>query len=155
MTTPSHLFNGDAASEVRIVRGYRTGLIGQVVAMHAETYDRWASFGRTFEAKVATELAEFIGRLDRPVNAIWHAEHEGSIVGNIAIDGEDLGDGRAHLRWFIVSPTYQGAGLGKALLDSALAFVDQAPFDATKLWTLKGLEAARLIYDERRLRSRS
>lgn len=122
---------------ISIGEGYRPGLIGQVVALHAATYSQWAGFGSTFEARVASELADFITRLDRPANGIWHAAEGDRILGSIAIDGEDLsdsedrgggegpGDRRAHLRWFIMAPSSRGSGLGKQLLDHALAFVDK------------------------------
>lgn len=130
-----------------IVEGYRPGLIGQVVSLHAETYSRWAGFGSAFESKVAMELGEFVTRLDRPANAIWHVAQNDRILGNIAIDGEDLGDGRAHLRWFIVDPACRGAGLGRRLLDRAMEFADRRQAAETRLWTLKGLEAARALYE--------
>lgn len=146
----------DRAS-MSIVEGYRPGLIGQVVALHATTYSQWAGFGRIFEAKVASEFAGFVTRLDRPANGIWHAADGDRILGSIAIDGEDLADGegpsgegpsgeRAHLRWFIVDPSSRGTGLGRRLLDQALAFVDERHFTETHLWTLKGLEAAKSLY---------
>ncbi len=50
--------------------------------------------------------------LDRPRNAIWSALRDGEIVGSVAIDGEDLGGGLAHLRWFIVEDGLQGAASG-------------------------------------------
>lgn len=133
--------------DIVIMEGYRPGLIGEIVTLHALTYSRWAGFGATFESKVASGLAAFIDRLDHLDNAIWHAIDNDRIVGSIAIDGEDLGDGRAHLRWFIVAPSCRGSGLGKALLARALDFVDQRSFKETHLWTLKGLDAARALYE--------
>ena len=135
------------ATPVPIVQGYRPGLIGQIVTLHAETYSRWAGFGSAFECKVASELADFASRLDRPCNALWHARDRDHIHGSIAIDGEDLGERCAHLRWFIVDPATRGAGVGRRLLNAALDFVDQQAFRETKLWTLKGLEAARSLYE--------
>ncbi len=130
-----------------VVRGYRPGLIGKIVALHAETYSRWAGFGSAFECKVASELAGFIAELSGEESAIWHATLEDRLVGSIVIDGLDLGEGRAHLRWFIVDPSCRGTGLGKQLLRSALDFVDERHFTETHLWTLKGLEAARALYE--------
>lgn len=132
---------------IQIIEGYHPGLVGRIVALHAETYSRWAGFGSAFECKVARELADFVMRLDRPMNAMWYAASGDSTIGSIAIDGEDLGNGRAHLRWFIVDPASRGAGLGHRLLSSALDFVDREGFQETQLWTLKGLEAARALYE--------
>ena len=43
--------------------------------------NRHYGFGSSFEAKVATELAQFIGRLDSPQNSIWRALRGDEIVG--------------------------------------------------------------------------
>ncbi len=86
---------------------------------------------------------------DNPKNAIWTAIQDGQIIGSIAIDGEDMGSGKAHLRWFIVDDSARGSGVGKQLLDTALAFVDAQRFTETHLWTFSGLEAARHLYESR------
>lgn len=132
-----------------VIEGYRPGLVGQIVTLHADIYGRWAGFGHAFECKVATELADFVGRLDRPVNNIWHVAQDDRVIGSIAIDGEDLGDRCAHLRWFIVDPACHGSGQGKRLLQHALAFIDRQDFSETRLWTLKGLDAARTLYERK------
>lgn len=118
-----------------------------MVGLHAETYSRWAGFGSAFERKVATELADFIRRIEHEDNAIWYAGEDEHLLGSIAIDGMDLGEGIAHLRWFIVNPAHRSVGLGKQLLARAVDFVDERRFAETHLWTLKGLEAARSLYE--------
>jgi hypothetical protein len=76
-------------------------------------YAREHHFGRFFEAKVAAGVAEFSDRLDKPCNQIWLAVMNGRIVGSVAIDGEDLAPGEAHLRWFILDDGCRGHGVGK------------------------------------------
>ena len=61
------------------------------------------------------------------------------IPASVAIDGEDFGHNRAHLRWFIVDDSLRGFGLGKQLLNSALAFADAQGFVQINLWTFSGL----------------
>jgi predicted GNAT family N-acyltransferase len=41
-------------------------------------------------------------------------------MGSVAIDGEDLGNNKAHLRWFIMDDKVRGKGLGGQLLTQAL-----------------------------------
>ena len=130
-----------------ILRGYRPGVIGRCVELHAQTYSRLAGFGRFFEARVAAGLAEFADRLDRPGNGFWAACRGERIVGTIAIDGEDLGAGTAHLRWFIVAEEERGSGLGRRLLDEAIGFSDAQGLAGIRLWTFRGLDAARRLYE--------
>ncbi len=129
--------------------GYRPGLVASVVDMHMRYYAREHGLGRRFESLVAGGLADFCDRLDAPCNAIWTARKDGRIVGSVAIDGEDMGAGIAHLRWFIVGDDLRGSGAGKRLLDRALAFVDAHGFGEAHLSTFAGLHAARHLYESR------
>jgi hypothetical protein len=63
--------------------------------------------------------------------------HEGEIIGSVAIDGEDLEPGIAHLRWFIVDDS-EGQRCGKTTAEMQLEFVDQQKFRETQLWTFSG-----------------
>jgi len=143
------LEGGPDVQPVAIVPGYRTGLIARVTDMHMRYYAREHGLGRRFETLVAGGLAEFCGRLDNPLNAVWTAQTGGEIVGSLAIDGEDMGAGIAHLRWFIVADGLRGGGAGKRLLDAALAFADGHGFSETHLSTFAGLDAARHLYETR------
>lgn len=134
---------------VAIDAGYRSGLIASIVEMHMRYYAREHGLSQRFESLVAGGLADFCGRLDTPCNAIWTARKDGRIVGSLAIDGEDMGAGIAHLRWFIVGDDLRGSGAGKRLLDTALAFVDAHGFGETHLSTFAGLHAARHLYESR------
>jgi GNAT superfamily N-acetyltransferase len=136
-------------SPVEIVSGYRTGLIARITHMHMDYYSKAHGFGQTFESVVAGGLASFCDRLSRPVNEVWTAIRDGEILGSVAIDGEDLGDGIAHLRWFIVDEALRGTGAGNKLLNSALNFVEAKGFLETHLWTFAGLHAARHLYEAR------
>lgn len=132
---------------VRIETGYRAAVLARCVEMHSAFYTRAHGFGRPFEAAVAGGLAEFSGRMDRAGNRFWRAMQDGRVVGTLAVDGEDLGAGRAHLRWFIVDDGIRGHGVGKKLLASAIAFCDRRKFSETHLWTFRGLDAARYLYE--------
>jgi DNA-binding MarR family transcriptional regulator/GNAT superfamily N-acetyltransferase len=136
-----------ASPGITIEPGYHPGVLGRCAEMHARFYAREAGFGAAFEALVASGLAEFCGRLDRPCNELWIALRNGEIVGTVAIDGEDLCPGIAHLRWFIVDDAARGGGTGRALLSAAVAFCDAKPFQAIHLWTFYGLHAARHLYE--------
>ena len=136
-----------STNAIAIHSGYRPGVIGRVAEMHAAFYARHWGFGQFFESKVATGIAEFTGRLTEPGNQIWTAVQNDRIVGSIAIDGQDLGNNQAHLRWFILDDGCRGSGVGRQLMAQAMAFCDQRGFAATQLWTFQGLNAARKLYE--------
>jgi DNA-binding MarR family transcriptional regulator/GNAT superfamily N-acetyltransferase len=138
----------DSPDATEIVAGHLPGAIGRITQMHADYYARHHGLGRVFESKVAAGLADFLGRLDHPDNQLWLAVDHGRIVGSVAIDGEDLGAPNAHLRWFILDEETRGAGVGRRLLSDALAFCDERGFETTQLWTFKGLDAARSLYEQ-------
>lgn len=136
------------AGDVALLEGYRPGLIGRITQMHARYYSGACGFGQRFESVVAAGLAGFCDRLENGRNRIWTAVRGGEILGSVAIDGEDLGAGIAHLRWFIVDDGLRGAGVGRRLLAGALAFCDAHDFRETRLWTFSGLDVARKLYED-------
>lgn len=136
------------APAFEIVEGYQTGMIGDIAAMHGRTHGHIVGMGPTFESVVAKAMAEFMPRVGNPVNNSWSVVDNGEVIGSITIDGEDLGGNVAHLRWFILSERLRGMGLGKILLGKALDHCDRHGFDEIHLWTLKGLDAARALYEK-------
>ncbi|SDV08391.1 bifunctional helix-turn-helix transcriptional regulator/GNAT family N-acetyltransferase [Pseudomonas vancouverensis] len=132
---------------LEIARGYRPGIIGRIAQMHAEYYARHSNFGQPFESLVAADMADLMGRLHNPDNQVWVALDGQQIVGSIAIDGEGEG-GQAHLRCFILDDSARGKGAGRRLISEAIHFCDERGFRETRLWTFKGLDAARKLYED-------
>lgn len=130
-------------------RGWRPGVIGQIVAAHAGYYARDWGFGAFFETKVARELAGFMDSYDAGRDLLLSASRDGWFLGSIVIDGSDpaLANGEAHLRWFILTDAARGQGVGGGLMDAAMAFVSEVGFDACYLTTFAGLDAARRLYE--------
>ncbi|MEP4766753.1 MAG: helix-turn-helix domain-containing GNAT family N-acetyltransferase [Roseibium sp.] len=133
--------------DFEIVEGYQTGMIGDVAALHGRTHGPIVGMGPTFESVVSKAMSEFMSRVDKPMNNSWCVVENGQIIGSITIDGEDLGNNIAHLRWFILSERLRGKGLGKILLQKALRHCDDLGYEEIHLWTLKGLGAARYLYE--------
>ncbi len=129
----------------RLVPGYLPGAIGAVAALHGAYYARAHGFGAAFEVKVASELAQFIGRFDPAHDGLWLVVDDGRIAGSIAIDGRDAAG--AQLRWFILDPALHGRGLGRRLLERALDFCRHAGRRRVHLHTFAGLDAARRLYE--------
>lgn len=135
-------------NEVELREGYCSGIIASVAGLHASYYSNNFGFGSVFERKVATEMSEFMGRIVGISNTIFSAYLDERLLGSLSLDGEDLEDGTCHLRWFIVSPEAQGMGIGSRLLEKTTSFADAANFKRTRLWTFKGLDAARHLYEK-------
>ncbi|MGR9605079.1 bifunctional helix-turn-helix transcriptional regulator/GNAT family N-acetyltransferase [Pandoraea sputorum] len=131
--------------DAQIAQGYQPGCIGDIASLHARYYAEHWGFGAYFEKKVATGLAEFAGALPAEGKALWLYVENGRTLASLAIDG-NLETGVAHLRWFIVDDALRGSGVGRRLMSAAMAYVD-ARFDETYLWTFKGLDAARHLYE--------
>lgn len=137
----------NASNSVKIVTGYYPGMIGRIAEMHGVYYAREHNFGIIFESKVAAGLADFSARLDKPCNQIWLAMVNDRIVGSLAIDGEDLGNNDAHLRWFILDDGCRGSGLGRKLIAEAMSFCIEQRFSSVQLWTFNKLTAAIRLYE--------
>lgn len=133
--------------EIEIKEGYVPGLIGTVSRLFSRHFADLCGFGQAFEIKVACELADFVERSKDPDLAFWHASLDGEAVGSVFIDGKNLGDNIGHLRWFILDPKAHGNGIGNALMTKAMGFCDARGFEETHLWTIKGTDAARRLYE--------
>jgi ribosomal protein S18 acetylase RimI-like enzyme len=121
----------------------KPGDLGYLVYLHGQTYAREYGFDPTFEAYVAGPLAEFVrSHTDR--DRLWIAERGGDIVGCIAVVGTAATE--AQLRWFLVDPCARGLGLGKRLLQEAVAFAKGRGYQSMFLWTVSELTAAARLY---------
>src|SRR5262245_9867051 len=122
----------------------RPGDLGRIVSLHGVIYARERGFDPTFEAYVAGPLAEFVRGGSRR-ERLWIAERGERLVGCVAIVAAT--PETAQLRWFLVDPSARGAGLGKRLIQEALAFCRQAGYADVILWTESVLKAAAHLYE--------
>ena len=112
------------------------GAIGRVAELHAVYYHREWAFGAFFEARVASQLVEFMSRYDERRDGFWTVSRDGRIEASITIDALHAHDGDgAHLRWFILSDALRGQGVGGRLLTQAVAFCRQRRYERVNLWT--------------------
>ena len=128
--------------------GYVPGVIGRITELHGTYYHANWDLDLYFEAKVATELADFLTRLNPAHDGAWIAQVEEEIIGSIFIDGQDAAGAGARLRWFIIDSDYQGFGLGHRLMKEALSFCKNQKFKRVYLTTFAGLAAARHLYEK-------
>jgi N-acetylglutamate synthase-like GNAT family acetyltransferase len=122
------------------------GDIGYLTYLHGTVYAREFGYNTTFEAYVASGLAEFVESFDSKKDRIWLAEAKHRIVGSIAIVGGSRR--RAQLRWFFLHPSYRGHGMGRTLLKQALQFSKKRKYKTVFLWTTSELDTARHLYQE-------
>lgn len=135
-------------NDFKTVTGYTPGIIGRIVELHALYYSREWNFGHYFEAKVATELSDFISRYDKSQDCIWPLLVNGTLEGSIAVDSSSEELKLAHLRWFIVSEKTKGTGAGNYLMNQAIDFCNLMSFRKVYLWTFQGLEPAKHLYQK-------
>ena len=133
--------------EVEIIKGYIPGAIGRVAELHGTYYLEHWGFGLYFEAQVATEVSEFLGRYNERRDGFWSAVMEGRTEGFVVIDGISAPEKGAHLRWFILSDTWRGKGIGHRLINTAVGFCREMAYGKVYLWTFEGLHAARHLYE--------
>jgi GNAT superfamily N-acetyltransferase len=133
---------------LRIETGYRPGTIGRIAELHGTYYHQHWGFGLFFEAKVAMELSEFLQRYDQSRGEIWIATINDRVEGSIVIDGIHAENEGAHLRWFIISDTLRGKGVGSKLIGKAIDFCNSKGFKKIYLWTFEGLNPARHLYEK-------
>jgi GNAT superfamily N-acetyltransferase len=131
-----------------ILTGYLPGAIGRLVELHAEYYHPNWGFGLFFEAKVATEMAEFFSRFDEARDGFWTVCLNHRVEGGLAIDGIKGESEGAHLRWYILAPEARGRGLGHRLIEEAISFCKRREYRKIFLWTFEGLHPARHLYEK-------
>ncbi|WP_035792023.1 GNAT family N-acetyltransferase [Kitasatospora mediocidica] len=126
------------------------GDLGWVVMAHGEQYAAEFGWDGSFEALVASIVADFA--TDRepthkggPVrDAGWIAELDGRRVGCVLCVGVDAQT--AKLRLLLVAPAARGHRLGTRLVDQCVEFARDAGYRRMQLWTNHPLVAARRIY---------
>ena len=121
----------------------KPGDLGMVVHLHGLIYAREWGLDTTFEPYIAKPLAECVlegsGR-------IWIAEDDaGRMLGSIAM--VDAGENVGQLRWFVLVREARGIGLGRRLLETALAYAKGRGFWRVFLWSFADLVDARRLYE--------
>jgi ribosomal protein S18 acetylase RimI-like enzyme len=141
-------FFADEGGKVRLRTTLAPGDLGAVVRLHGLLYAAEYGFDHTFEGYVALGLGEFATRYRGPgeQGCVWLAETaaDGRLVGCVAM--VTAGERTGQLRWFLVDPDVRGAGLGRRLLDEAMAYSRAQGLESLFLMTVGGLDAAAHLY---------
>ena len=132
-----------ALNDISIRTTLKAGDLGYITYLHGSMYSSEYGYGISFEAYVGKTLAEFYEQFNPANNRIWICEHQGKIVGCIAL--MNRGD-EAQLRYFLVLPEYRGIGLGKKLMSMWMDFMRGCNYRRCYLMTTDGLPAAASLY---------
>jgi cytosine/creatinine deaminase len=119
------------------------GDVGYITYLHAVLYAPQQGWDHTFDSYVAIPLAEFALRKS-PRERIWIVENEGRIAGSVAVVRSS--EREAQLRWLLLHPDLRGRGLGRRLVEEALAFCRYAGYKSIFLWTVDTLPEATGLY---------
>ena len=138
---------------MQIAEQFFPGALGGIVALHGRHYAEHWGFGPYFEAKVARELADFAARR-RDDDLVLLARDDAGLAASLILDLNDpmSGERGAHLRWFIVADRRRGTGLGRMLLNRAIAHAEARRGGRAWLTTFAGLHPARHLYESQGFR---
>jgi GNAT superfamily N-acetyltransferase len=120
--------------------------MGWIIHRHAALYAQEYGWDGSFEALVAEVAAGFIRNFDPARERCWVAELAGEPVGSVFVVRQD--DATAKLRLLYVEPSARGFGIGRRLVDEAVAFARATGYRRMVLWTNDILHAARKIYQD-------
>jgi GNAT superfamily N-acetyltransferase len=128
--------------EVRI--GDRPGDAGGVIALHGRVYAAEYGLDVRMEGYVAVGLGEWLTEEPKGPGRLWVVDGGGAVVASVGLTARSADVGR--LRWFVVDPAWRGNGLGRRLLDCALAFAREAGYRRIVLDTFSELRSAARMY---------
>jgi len=126
------------------IRQSAAGDAGYVAYMHGRYYCKHHNFFAKSEYYFIKYLADFVHEPEG--GRLWIAESDGNIVGSVAIVRVD--SKTAQFRWFLIDENYQRMGIGSRLMKTALDFCRENNYENIFLWTFKGLDTARRLYDK-------
>ena len=137
---------------MRIRSGPQPGDIGAVTRLHGLVYAAEYDLDGRFEAAVAARLVELTLRgWPGPARDSGSRRRTAEPVGSITL--ADQGHGLARLGHFVLRPEARGLGLGRRLVDAALARAREASYERIELTTFSELTVGGADLPRRRLRA--
>ncbi len=121
----------------------KPGDTGYITFMHGKLYAEECGFDHTFEPYVAIPLSEFI-KNQGPRERIWIVERDGLVMGSVAV--VKCSDEQAQLRWLLLDPEIRERGVGRQLIEEALAFTRRCGYSSIFLLTVDILPRAAGLY---------
>lgn len=129
-----------------LVRPHRVGELGWLIHRQGMLYNLEQGWNGEFEALIARLYADY-DALEAPGRkALWIADQGGVVGGSVYVVPAAGEAETAQLRMLYVEPMFRGRGIGKLLVDEAVAFSRAAGYRRIMLWTQDCLVSARRIY---------
>jgi GNAT superfamily N-acetyltransferase len=135
----------------------RLPLASACTALMTRQYRAQFGVNRRYEIDTCKAISSFLDEFDPRHDAFWIVRRPGEadgVLGCAAVDGSARQVGRnfAMLRWVMLSEALRGRGLGRRLVDLALAFCRRQAFRHVTLQTHAALRAAVHLYEQRGFR---
>ncbi|GAA2277506.1 helix-turn-helix domain-containing GNAT family N-acetyltransferase [Actinomadura luteofluorescens] len=127
------------------LRPLRPGDLGWVVERNGALYDAECGWDRTYEALVASVVADYVRGHDPERENAWIAESDGERLGAVFCVRRE--EGVAQLRLLHVEPRARGTGVGAALVAECVDFATKAGYGEIMLWTTALQRPAHRLYE--------
>jgi DNA-binding MarR family transcriptional regulator/N-acetylglutamate synthase-like GNAT family acetyltransferase len=147
MHTIQQLLSGDGQvtlTDLVFRNELQPGDVGYLIYLHGDIYAKETAYNLEFEAYVCKTFHDFLQKYDPAKDRVFLATYQQRIVGAVAILGHS--PELAQLRWLLVQPDMRGIGLGKKLLNDALAFCREKRYKQVYLLTTNLQLAAADLY---------
>ena len=133
---PAAISRDGPPTNIKIRHVLKPGDIGYLTYLHGVLYAKEYGWDHTREASGAPPLAQFaMSQTDR--ERIWIVEKDGETAGSIAI--VEASQAEAQLRWLLLREDVRGYGIGRLLVEEAIAFCRDCGYSSVFLWTVSGL----------------
>lgn len=145
MADVERLLDPARAETTLVIRPHRIGDVAEVVTRQARLYATEYGFDRRFETLITRIGAEFLANFDPRRDASFIAEIGDRIVGAVFVTGAE--ETVAKLRLLHVESEMRGRGIGRRLVENAIAFAEDRGCRKMTLWTNDVLVEARRLYE--------
>jgi GNAT superfamily N-acetyltransferase len=123
---------------------FEPGDLGELIRIHGVQNFQDYGFNEVHEAYCARIATDFMLNPNPGRQKVWLTKREGKVIGSVYIC--ELPGDQAQLRLLFVEASARGLGLGRWLVEEAVAYCREAGFKSVFLWTVEGLDRAKSVY---------